>query len=102
MEYLLQSHPDLSGVFGINDDTILGALAAIEAAGKVGKIRLVGYDATPEARAKIAAHAVFGDVIQHPRRIGELTVQTISEYFAGKAPAPTVQVDVGTYTGDAP
>jgi ribose transport system substrate-binding protein len=102
MEDLLQSHPDLSGVFGINDDTILGALAAIEAAGKVGKIQIVGYDATPEARAKIAARAVFGDVIQHPRRIGELTIQAIGEYFAGRPPAPTVQVEVGTYTGSTP
>ena len=29
MEDLLQSHPDLGGVFGINDDSALGALAAI-------------------------------------------------------------------------
>ena len=53
MEDLLQSHPDLRGVFAINDDSALGALAAVEAAGMLAQISIVGYDATPEARAKI-------------------------------------------------
>jgi ribose transport system substrate-binding protein len=102
MEDLLQSHPDLSGVFAINDDTALGALAAIEAAGKVEKIRIVGYDATPEARAKIATKAIYGDVVQNPRKIGELAVQAAHDVFSGKIPAPVIPVEVGTFTGDAP
>jgi ribose transport system substrate-binding protein len=102
MEDLLQSHPDLSGVFGINDDTVLGALAAIEAAGKVGKVQIVGYDATPEARTKIAARTIYGDVIQNPRRIGELTIQAVHDFFSGHAPQATIPVEVGTYVGDKP
>jgi ribose transport system substrate-binding protein len=100
MEDLLQSHPDLSGVFAINDDTALGALAAIEAAGKAGKTRIVGYDATPEARSRIAEGAIFGDVIQHPRRIGELTIQAIDDHFARRNPPAVVAVEVGSYTGN--
>jgi ribose transport system substrate-binding protein len=102
MEDLLQSHPDLSGVFAINDDTALGALAAIEAAGKAGKVQIVGYDATPEARAKIATRAIYGDVIQHPRKIGELTIHAIHDYFSGRAPPAMIPVDVGTYVADKP
>jgi ribose transport system substrate-binding protein len=100
MEDLLQSHPDLSGVFAINDDTALGALAAIEAAGKAGQVQIVGYDATPEARSKIESGAIYGDVIQHPRRIGELTIQAIADHFAGRAPPPTIPVEVGTFTAN--
>jgi ribose transport system substrate-binding protein len=98
MEDVLQSHPDLSGVFGINDDTALGALAAIEAAGKSGRIQIVGYDATPEARTKIASRAIYGDVIQNPRRIGELTIQAVRDHFASKATPAIVPVEVGTFT----
>lgn len=98
MEDVLQSHPDLSGVFGINDDTALGALAAIEASGKSGRIQIVGYDATPEARTKIASRAIYGDVIQNPRRIGELTIQAVRDHFAGKAPPAVVPVEVGMFT----
>jgi ribose transport system substrate-binding protein len=98
MEDLLQSHSDLSGVFAINDDTALGALAAIEAAGKSGQVKIVGYDATPEARTKIEAGAIYGDVIQNPRRIGELTIQAIADFLSGKTPPPVIPVEVGTYT----
>lgn len=99
MEDLLQSHPDLRGVFAINDDSALGALAAIESAGRQEKIRIVGYDATPEAREKIAAGAIYGDVIQHPRRIGELTIEAIHDHFAGKSPPAVIPVEVGTFVG---
>lgn len=98
MEDLLQSQPGLKGVFAINDDSALGALAAIEAAGKLGQIKIVGYDATPEAREKIKAGALHGDVIQYPRRIGQLTIRTIHDYLGGKTPPAVIPVDVGTFT----
>jgi len=100
MEDLLQSQPDLGGIFGINDDTVLGALAAIESSGKTGKVHIVGYDATPEARSKIASGAIFGDVVQNPRRIGELTIAAIADYFSGRTPPAVIPVEVGVYTGD--
>ena len=99
-EDLLQSHRDLDGLFAINDDTALGALAAVEAAGKGGKVQIVGYDATPEARVKIAAGAIYGDVIQNPRRIGELTVEAVHDFFSGRTPPAVIPVPVGTYTGE--
>lgn len=97
MEDLLQSHPDLDGVFAINDDSALGALAAVEAAGKLGRIHIVGYDATPEARAKIDAGALYGDVVQDPARIGKLTIEAIDGYFRGQPPEPFLPVPVGAY-----
>ena len=99
MEDLLQSHADLVGVFGINDDSALGALAAVEAAGKLGEISIVGYDATPEARVKIESGAIYGDVIQHPRRIGRLTISAVHDHFEGREPPAVIPVEVGTYTG---
>jgi ribose transport system substrate-binding protein len=102
MEDLLQSQPDLQGVFAINDDTALGVLAAIESAGKAGRIRIVGYDATPEARTKIAAGLIHGDVIQDPKRIGELTLRAIHDFFSGKTPVPIIPVPVGTFTQRSP
>lgn len=101
MEDLLQSHADLVGIFGINDDSALGALAAIEAAGKLGQISIVGYDATDEAREKIRTGAIYGDVIQHPGKIGELTIQAIHDHFSGKTPPAVVPVEVGTFTKDS-
>lgn len=102
MEDILQSHPDLRGVFGINDDSALGALAAIEAAGKLDQVKIVGYDATPEARAKIEAGAICGDVVQHPRRIGQLTVRAVHEHFEGRIPPSVIPVEVGIFIKRTP
>ncbi len=98
MEDILQSHKDLKGVFGINDDSALGAAKAIEGAGLKGKIVVIGYDAAPEARTAIAAGSMYGDAIQHPDQIGAKTIDAIHDYFSGKPPAAKIAVPVGTYT----
>ncbi len=98
MDDILQSHKDLKGVFGINDDSALGASKAVAAAGLTGKVAVVGYDASPEARAAIKAGTMYGDAIQHPDQIGMKTVQAIHGYFAHAAPAPRIAVPVGQFT----
>jgi ribose transport system substrate-binding protein len=98
MEDILQSHKDLKGVFGINDDSALGAAKAVQAAGKQGKIAVIGYDAAPEARTAIAAGAMYGDAIQHPDQIGSKTIDAIHDYFGGKTPPAKIAVAVGTFT----
>ncbi len=95
MEDMLQAHPDIKGVFGINDDTALGALAALEAAGR-DDIVLVGYDATPDAQAAILRGSPLkADVVQYPREIGRTTIQMIAKYFAGEEVPKVVPIKVG-------
>jgi ribose transport system substrate-binding protein len=98
MEDILQSHKDLKGVFGINDDSALGAARAISAAGAEGKVIVIGYDATPEARTAIKNGSMYGDAIQHPDAIGAKTIDAIHDYFGGKKPAAKIAVPVGTFT----
>ena len=97
-EDILQSHKDLKGIFGINDDSALGAAKAVDAAGLKGKISVVGYDATPEARTAIAGGSMYGDAIQHPDQIGSKTIDAIAGSFAGKPVPAKIAVPVGTYT----
>ncbi|HEY9084655.1 MAG TPA: ABC transporter substrate binding protein [Candidatus Tyrphobacter sp.] len=95
---ILQSHRDIAGIFGINDDSALGALTAVKAANLIGKVAIVGYDATPEARAAIAAGQMYGDAVQYPQQIGRDTIDAIHAYFSGKQPPKFVKVNVGAYT----
>ena len=97
-EDILQAHPDLNGIFGINDDSALGALAAVEKAGKLGKISIVGFDAVPEARKAIADGRMYADVIQQPTIIGEKTIQSIASFLAGEKVPPTTLIPCGLYT----
>lgn len=41
---ILREHPNLKALLAGNDNMALGAVAAIKAAGKTGKVRVVGYD----------------------------------------------------------
>ncbi|WP_164552122.1 substrate-binding domain-containing protein [Serratia marcescens] len=50
-ENMLQSAPDLAGIFSVNDVGALGALAAIESNG--AKVKLVSVDGQPEAIKEI-------------------------------------------------
>ncbi len=84
-EDILQAHPNLDVIFAINDDTALGAVAAIEKAGKSGAVQVVGFDGTIEARKAIRDGKIYADVIQHPRQIGEMTIKSIQAYMAGEA-----------------
>lgn len=44
MTNLLTRYPDIQGVMSANDSMVLGIVKAIEAAGKTGQIKVVGFD----------------------------------------------------------
>jgi len=92
---VLQAHQRLDGIFGINDDSALGALDAIQQFKREG-IVVIGYDATPPAADAIRkGTALKADVVQYPDKIGAMTVQTIFEHFSGKQVPSLVPVEVG-------
>jgi ribose transport system substrate-binding protein len=92
---VLQANPDLDAIFGINDDSALGALDAVQQYGKKDII-IIGYDATPPAVDAIRSGGPLkADVIQYPDKIGEITIQTIHSYLGGKEVPPVVPVEVG-------
>ena len=97
-EDILQAHPDLKAFFGINDDSALGALAAIEKAGKAGKIKIIGFDAVPEARQAIMDGKIYADVIQQPKEIGRNTIQAIKTYLSGGTVPPTILIPCDLFT----
>ena len=96
-EDIRQGHPDLDAIFGINDDSALGALAAVEKAGRQERVRIVGFDAVPEARQAIAAGKIYADVVQQPRLIGTTTIGAIADYMAGKPVAREILIPCALY-----
>ncbi len=97
-EDILQSHRDLGAIFGINDDSALGALAAAEKAGRQGRVVIVGFDAIPEARRAIADGRIFADVVQQPRLIGRQTVEAIASYLAGETVPAQMLIPCSLFT----
>ena len=96
---LIASRSDLDAIFGINDDSALGALAAVESAGLQGKIKIVGFDATPEACEAIReGKSLIADIAQFPKEIGKTASETIAEFFQGKNIPPVKYIPVKLIT----
>jgi ribose transport system substrate-binding protein len=91
----------IDAIFGSNDDCALGALAAVQAAGRSG-ILIVGYDATPEARTAIASGtALVADAVQHPEVIGRRAVETVAAYLKGQKVPERIAVPVSLVDRDS-
>ena len=92
---LLQSNPDIQGIFGCNDVMALGALAACKSMGRK-EIVIVGFDASGPGRQAIQDGEMSGSVAQYPSEMGRLGVEKALSVLQGeKLPAylPT-KVDV--------
>ena len=108
-EDMLQGNAGLAGIFGINDDSALGALAAAEARGR-NDLVIVGYDAIPEATKAIQRGTPLkADVAQQPHEMGAKTIEAIATHFAGGKlekfiPVPVRIVDANSLkeSGGAP
>jgi len=89
MEALLAANPEpgsIKAVWAAWDQPALGALQAIEAAGRSGEgIVITGIDANPQARDAIAAGGNFeASVAQDFAGIGRTTADTVARVLAGE------------------
>ena len=84
-EDALQAHPDLRGIFAINDPAALGARAALEKAGKTQQVVLVGFDGQPEGKQAIKDGKIYADPIQFPDRMGVQIVDAIVRHSKGES-----------------
>lgn len=92
---VLQANPQLDGIFGINDDSALGALDAVNQFNRKGLV-VIGYDATPPAVDAILKDSPLkADVVQYPKKIGIKTIDIIHDNFDKKSVPGNVPVEVG-------
>lgn len=81
----LQAHPELSGIFAINDPSALGAWTALKQVGREDQVRIIGFDGQLEGRQAILEGRIYADPIQFPEKMGRITVQNILKYLDGDA-----------------
>jgi ABC-type sugar transport system substrate-binding protein len=72
---ILRSHPRISGFFAASDNMGLGIADAIRAAGKTGKIRIIGLDGVAEALDAIRSGSMSATVAQYPYVMGQMAVE---------------------------
>lgn len=83
-ENILQAYPELNGFFALNDPSALGCAAAVESAGKLDQIKIVGVDGSSEGKEAIVAGKMLASAAQEPVTIGKVAVDTAYDVIEGK------------------
>jgi galactofuranose transport system substrate-binding protein len=95
METLLQAHPDVTAVYAHNDEMAIGAISALEAAGKVpGKdVIIVSIDGSKDALQAII-DGKLGATVECNPRFGPKAFDTLEAYANGEQiPAKIINPD---------
>lgn len=101
METLLQAHPDVNIVYAHNDEMAIGAIQALELAGrKPGEdVLVVSIDGTRDALQAII-DGKMGVTVESSPFFGPLACDVMTRYAAGETIEPWVQVKDRIFTQD--
>lgn len=100
VENMIQSRPNLAGIFSVNDGGAMGALAAIQGSGR--DIKLTSVDGAPEAVKAIADGSPFIETTaQFPRdqvRVG--LAMALAQKWGARVVPKEVPIDVRVVDAD--
>ena len=93
MQNLLTAHQDVQAVFAQNDEMALGALRALQTAGKTD-VLVVGFDGTEDGIKAVNSGKLGATVAQRPEQIGVIGVQTADKVLKGEKVPAVIPVDL--------
>ncbi|WP_426232626.1 D-ribose ABC transporter substrate-binding protein [Pararhizobium sp. DWP3-4] len=92
METILQANPDIKGVISGNDTMAMGAIAALQAAGRKDVI-VVGFDGSNDVRDSITSGGIKATVLQPAYAQAQMAVEQADAFIkTGKGPAEEKQL----------
>lgn len=99
METLLQAHPDVNIVYAHNDEMAIGAIQALELAGRVPgeDVLVVSIDGTRDALQAII-DGKMGVTVESSPFFGPLACDVMRRYAAGEEIEPWVKVEDRIFT----
>ena len=97
-ENLLNSFPELDGIFCPNESSAFGMLRALQDAGRAGEVRFVGFDASEKLVEGLRAGELDALVLQNPVAIGEISVRVLVDHLDGKGVEARIDTGVDLAT----
>lgn len=79
---ILQANPDITGIYGANDEMALGAVAAVKSRGLLDTIKIVGNDGIGDALAAVKSGEMYATNAESPFALGQ-EVAKIGHAVAG-------------------
>lgn len=80
---LLEKHPNVDGIFAVNESTCDGVLRALRRAGLAGTKKFVGFDTTDFLLDGLRKQEINGLVVQDPRQMGYLSMKAAAAAAKG-------------------
>lgn len=94
---ILQSNPDLVGIFAVNDPSALGTYEAVVKAGKQDQITIIGFDASPSGKQAVFEKKLYDTPQQFPRKMAKGTVDAFIKYMNGEEVPKTTFIPCSHY-----
>jgi ribose transport system substrate-binding protein len=94
---IIQSNPDVAGIYGSNEGSAIGVVKGVEEAGKTG-IKIVGFDSGQAQIDAINNGVEAGAITQNPVGMGEALVKAAMDAIKGQTLPKTI--DTGYYWYD--
>ena len=100
MENLLQAYPEIDAVIACNDEMALGAVEALDAAGRLADTMVFGFDGNNDALKAVSEGRMVATCFQNPQMQGGDAVQALIDYLAGKEVPARIQTNAILVTSD--
>jgi len=97
---ILQAHPEIVGIFAINDPSGLGAYAALVKAGRTNQITIIAFDASPAGKQAVFEKKLYDSPQQFPRKMAVGTVQAFIKYLEGEKTPKVIYIPCSHYYVD--
>lgn len=94
MEKWIQSGKEIDGVACNNDEMAIGAIKAIEAAGKLGKVAVGGIDATPDGLDYLKSGKLTITIFQDASKLAQLAIETAVKAAKGEKVEKEINVQI--------
>ncbi|MEV4170940.1 ABC transporter substrate-binding protein [Nonomuraea sp. NPDC049709] len=96
----LAKDPDLAGIFAANLNSATGAGSALQQAGKLGQVKMVGFDAGPAQVKQLKDGVVQALIAQLPGDIGAKGVEQAVAAVKGQQVTPSIPTEATIVTAD--
>lgn len=94
VQNLLQASPNVKAIYCCNDEMALGAVEAIDTAGRTGKILVAGCDANADAQKAIKDGKMALSCDSQPYQQGYVSVQTAAKILKGENVSDFVKTEM--------
>ncbi|MGL4670995.1 ABC transporter substrate-binding protein [Cetobacterium sp.] len=95
---MMTANPDLVGFYGSNEGSTVGISRALEEAGNIGKIKLVGFDFSQDTITGLKNGSIQASMVQNPEKMGYDGVGAAYDSLNGKSVPNHVDTGVKVVT----